>query len=64
MNGRGGGERLGGGAGRQVATGAQHIVQFVPQVQKGFFHRARDSTAGAPRAGVRALTVTPSACRT
>src|SRR5208283_5231996 len=51
--GRGG--RLGGGPGRQVATGAQRIVQFVPQVQKGFLHRARNSTGGAGRTGVRVL---------
>ena len=54
-------------AAAQVARWRQahsDIVQFVPQLQKGFFHGGLDSTGATARGGVRALTVALPACRT
>src|SRR5580704_16517117 len=57
------GQCLGGSPGRHVQTGAPDIVQFVPQVQKGFFHGGR--TVRFRRAACRARAHTGAcACST
>ena len=52
------GQDFDGSRGREVATGACDIVNFVPQVQKELFHVRAPLYGSTPHDGVRTLTVT------